>query len=149
MIVIQTHYYVSVIQVEVKAVPTDDMNQSGSKLRKTAVLDAMTFGGHKPPNLEPKYEVTVKDKMFYHAITVQKCYDNYSFEELRFASPPVQRQSENMLVRANSDGTYSANWTPGNIGGYKIHVNIDGCDMTETFKVRGYIYFTCIISSSL
>ncbi len=113
----------------------DDLNQAGSKLRKTAILDAMTFGGQKPPNLDPKYEVTVKDKMFYHAITVQKCYDNYSFEELRYAAPAVQRQSENMLVRANNDGTYSANWTPGNVGSYKIHINIDGCDMAETFKV--------------
>ncbi len=113
------------------------MNQSGSsKLRKaSSAPDAMTYGGHRPPNLEPKYEVTVKDKMFYHAITIQKCYDNYSFEELRFAAPVVQRQSENMLVRANSDGTYSANWTPGNVGGYKIHVTIDGFDMTESFRV--------------
>jgi len=68
----------------------------------------MTFGGHKPPSLvtttsiiffdvtifvraillqETKYEVSVKDKLFYHAITLQKAYDNYSFEELRYASP--------------------------------------------------------------
>lgn len=66
---------------------------------------------------------------------MQKCFNNYSFEELRFASPALQRQSENMLVRANNDGTFSANWTPGNIGGYKIHVTIDGCEMAETFKV--------------
>ena len=128
------------MRVEVKAVPVDDMNatsSSGSKLRKSTLAspDALTFGGHRAPNLEPKYEVTVKDKMFYHAITVQKCFDNYSFEELRFASPALQRQSENMLVRANNDGTFSANWTPGNIGGYKIHVTIDGCEMAETFKV--------------
>ena len=67
--------------------------------------------------------------------SLQKCFNNYSFEELRFASPALQRQSENMLVRANNDGTFSANWTPGNIGGYKIHVTIDGCEMAETFKV--------------
>ena len=46
------------------------------------------------------------EKMFYHAITVSKAYDNYSFEELRWASPKLQRQSENMLVRPNGDGTY-------------------------------------------
>ena len=111
------------------------MNQSGSKLWKVAVPDSLTFGGHSAPNLETKYEPTTKDKMIYHAITVHKSYDNYSFEELRFASPAVQRQAENMLVRANNDGTYSANWTPGNIGGYRIHVTIDGTDMAETFKV--------------
>ena len=113
----------------------DEMNQSGCKLRKATAPDANTFGGHRPPNLEAKYEVTVKEKMFYHAITVQKCYDNYSFEELRFASPALQRQSENMLVRSNNDGTFSANWTPGNIGGYRVHVTVDSCEMTETFRV--------------
>ena len=41
-----------------------------------------------------------------------------------------------MLVRANNDGSYSANWTPGNIGGYKVHVTVDGCEMPETFKVE-------------
>ena len=62
------------------------------------LLDAMTFGGHRPRSLEPKYEVTVKEKMLYHAITVQPAYENYSFEELRYASPALQRQSETMLV---------------------------------------------------
>jgi E3 ubiquitin-protein ligase MYCBP2 len=98
--------------------------------------DAMTFGGHRPPSLEPKYEVTVKDKMLYHAITVQKVYENYSFEELRYASPALQRQSENMLVRPNNDGTYSANWTPGNTGFYQLHIVVDGCDMPEPYKVE-------------
>ena len=70
------------MRVEVKAVPVDELNaaaSSGSKLRKSTLAspDALTFGGHRAPNLEPKYEVTVKDKMFYHAITVQKCFDNY------------------------------------------------------------------------
>eukprot|EP00095_Tigriopus_kingsejongensis_P005847 maker-scaffold697_size109876-snap-gene-0.24 protein:Tk05847 transcript:maker-scaffold697_size109876-snap-gene-0.24-mRNA-1 annotation:"e3 ubiquitin-protein ligase mycbp2 isoform x1" len=124
------------MRVQVKAIPIDDMNQSGSKVRKITAPDATTFGGMRPPNLEHKYEVTVKDKMFYHAITIQKCYDNYSFEELRFASPKLQRQSENMLVRANNNGTYSANWTPGNVGLYRIHVIVDGCEMSEQFKVE-------------
>ena len=118
------------------------MTQHYSKVRKLSAMaapDALTFGGHRAPNLEPKYEATVKDKMVWHAITVQKCFDNYSFEELRFASPALQRQSENMLVRANNDGTFSANWTPGNVGGYKIHVTIDGCEMAETFKVSEYL----------
>ena len=112
------------------------MNPTGSKPRKVTTPDAHTFGGHRPPSLEHKYEVTVKDKMFYHSITVQKCYDNYSFEELRFAAPKQQRKSENMLVRANADGTYAANWTPGNVGVYRIHVVVDGCEMGESFKVR-------------
>lgn len=32
----------------------------------------LTFGGHHPPNLDTPYEISVKDKMFYYAITVMK-----------------------------------------------------------------------------
>lgn len=39
------------------------------------------------------------------------------------------RPSENMLIRANTDGTYSANWTPGAVGLYTIHVTIDGIEI--------------------
>ena len=105
-------------------------------MRKLTQPDSMTFGGHPPPNLDTKYETTVKDKMFYHAITVSKTYDNYSFEELRYASPKVQRQSENMLVRPNGDGTYSANWTPGNVGWYRLSVLLDGCELPAVHKVE-------------
>ena len=59
-------------------------------------------------------------------IMIVQAYENYSFEELRFAAPTVRRPSENMLVRANQDGTYCASWTPGSVGWYNIHVSIDG-----------------------
>ena len=126
------------MKVEVKAIPIDEMNSSSGtvKLNKALQPDSMTFGGHPPPNLDTKYEVTVKEKMFYHAITVSKAYDNYSFEELRWASPKLQRQSENMLVRPNGDGTYSANWTPGNVGWYKLNVSLDGSDLPISQKVE-------------
>jgi E3 ubiquitin-protein ligase MYCBP2 len=59
-----TNVYISCPKVEVKAVPVEEINHSSSsKMRKTLKIDSSTFGGHKPPNLEPKYEVTVKDKM--------------------------------------------------------------------------------------
>lgn len=44
---------------------------------------------------------------------------------------PLHRPSENMLIRANTDGTYSANWTPGAVGLYTIHVTIDGIEIGE------------------
>ena len=109
------------LKVEVKAVPIDSdllMNSSlggsrsgvgpsgckGGPAGRRAEVDGMTFGGQRPPDLEShKYEVTVKDKMFYHAITVQKAFDNYSFEELRYASPALRRPSESMLVRLVMD----------------------------------------------
>ena len=129
------------MKVEVKAVPIDELNSSlgsGSlaRSRKPTQPDSLTFGGHPPPNLDTKYEVTVKDKMFYHAITVSKAYDDYSFEELRYASPKLQRQSENMLVRPNGDGTYSANWTPANVGWYRLLVCLDGCELPTSQRVE-------------
>ena len=130
------------IQVEVKAVPMDCADMMGSQQplggenSVSRGVDRMTFGGHRAPNLEAKYEVTVNDKMFYHAITVQKCYDNYSFEELRFASPALRRPSENMLVRPNKDGSYSATWTPSNTGWYQVHATVDGRDLPSTLRLE-------------
>lgn len=57
---------------------------------------------------------------------VLQAYENYSFEELRYATPSVPRPSENMLVRSADDGTYLANWTPSSIGLYNIFVSVDG-----------------------
>ena len=123
------------MKVEVKAIPIDQelntSSNSGSagsaKMKKMTQPDLMTFGGQPTPNLDTKYEVTLKDMMFYHAI--HNAYHYYSFEELRYASPKLQRQSENMLVRPNGDGTYSASWTPGNVGWYKLCVMMDGCEL--------------------
>ena len=63
-------------------------------------------------------------------------YENYSFEELRYAAPIVRRPSENMLVRANNDGTYSCNWTPCVAAAYSIHVTLDGFQV-RTCRVCG------------
>lgn len=41
----------------------------------------------------------------------------------------MPRPSENMLIRVNNDGTYCANWTPGAVGLYTIHVTIDGIEI--------------------
>lgn len=40
-----------------------------------------------------------------------------------------------MLIRANTDGTYSANWTPGAVGLYTIHVTIDGIEIGNCISV--------------
>jgi len=48
----------------------------------------------------------------------------------------VPRPSENMLVRANNDGTFSANWTPGSVGFYNIHLSIDGFEAGEDMDIK-------------
>jgi len=64
---------------------------------------------------------------------------------LRFTSPAVKRSSENMLVRPNSDGTYSATWTPGSVGWYSVLVTIDGYDMEEVSAICCYFLFRIIV----
>lgn len=73
-----------------------------------------------------------------HFSTNFKEYENYSFEELRYVSPAKKRLIENMLVRTNNDGTYTANWTPGSTGWYLLRVIIDGFEI-------GINYFYFII----
>ena len=91
--------------------------------------DELLFGGHPPPNLDVPYQVTSRDKKDnYHAICMMKAYENYSFEELRYASPTVHHPTETMMVRYNNDGTYSASWTPNSVGWYNIQLSIDGTD---------------------
>ncbi|XP_024084698.1 E3 ubiquitin-protein ligase MYCBP2 isoform X3 [Cimex lectularius] len=132
--------HVPSLKIEVKAVPIDKKELGGSdanrKMRRISQPDELTFGGHALPCLDVPYEVTIKDKMCYAAITIMKAYENYSFEELRYTSPVIKRSSENMLVRPNCDGSYSATWTPASIGWYSILTTIDGYPMHEGYKVE-------------
>ena len=114
----------TVVDVTMDALPT------------TTPASDLTYGGHPSPNLDLSYQVTVKDKMSYTAICIMKHYENYSFEELRFATPPVKRPSEKMLVSGNNDGTFAAGWTPGSVGLYDIHVRIDGYPIGEVHRVQ-------------
>jgi hypothetical protein len=72
-------------------------------------------------------------------------------------SPAVRRSSENMLVRPNSDGTYSATWTPASTGWYSVIVTVDGYALDEVkshsnrkfflVKKKKYIYIYIYITS--
>ncbi|XP_076623337.1 MYC binding protein highwire isoform X2 [Colletes latitarsis] len=128
------------LKVEVKAVPIDkkDLTDSeqGRKIRRVSQPDPMTFGGHPQPSLDVPYEVTINNKTCFHAITIMKAYQNYSFEELRFMSPAIKRSSESMLVRPNGDGSYSATWTPSSVGWYSLMITVDGYNMEDNYKVE-------------
>ncbi|XP_029113894.1 E3 ubiquitin-protein ligase MYCBP2 isoform X4 [Scleropages formosus] len=135
------------MKVEVKAVPVSQKKSlqpenvkklqrfAGSPVSSVPGTD-LTFGGLPAPKLEATYEPMIVKEARYIAITMMKAYENYSFEELRFASPTPKRPSENMLIRANTDGTYSANWTPGAVGLYTIHVTIDGIEIDAGLEVE-------------
>ncbi|KAL7983914.1 hypothetical protein Chor_000790 [Crotalus horridus] len=130
------------MKVEVKAIPVSQKKTSlqqeqakktqrtpGSPAGAAASGPELTFGGLPSPKLEASYEPMIVKEARYISITMMKVYENYSFEELRFASPTPKRPSENMLIRVNNDGTYCANWTPGAVGLYTIHVTIDGIEI--------------------
>ncbi|XP_048349653.1 E3 ubiquitin-protein ligase MYCBP2 isoform X14 [Sphaerodactylus townsendi] len=139
------------MKVEVKAIPvsqkkTSLQQEQAKKLQRTPGSPAgaatapasadMTFGGLPSPKLDASYEPMIVKEARYIAITMMKVYENYSFEELRFASPTPKRPSENMLIRVNNDGTYCANWTPGAVGLYTIHVTIDGIEIDAGLEVK-------------
>ena len=77
------------------------------------------------PCFSVPYSVTVKDKIRYHSISMMPAYENYSHEELRFASTR-RRSAEQMIVRDNRDGTFTASWTPTASGWYQMMAMIDG-----------------------
>ncbi|XP_064883646.1 E3 ubiquitin-protein ligase MYCBP2 isoform X5 [Oncorhynchus nerka] len=136
------------MKVEVKAVPVSQKKSMQQEcMRKLQRLPGsnnpsfsgtpdLTFGGLPMPKLDATYEPMIVKEARYIAITMMKAYENYSFEELRFASPSPKRPSENMLIWANTDGTYSANWTPGAVGLYTIHVTIDSIEIDAGMEVE-------------
>ncbi|XP_051464354.1 E3 ubiquitin-protein ligase MYCBP2 isoform X13 [Apus apus] len=137
------------MKVEVKAIPVSQKKTSlqqeqvkkvqripGSPSTAASPSSDMTFGGLPSPKLDSSYEPMIVKEARYIAITMMKAYENYSFEELRFASPTPKRPSENMLIRVNNDGTYCANWTPGAVGLYTIHVTIDGIEIDAGLEVK-------------
>jgi len=78
-----------------------------------------------------------------------QAYENYSFEELRFASPTLRRPTENMLIRDNDDGTYTASWTPAVSGLYHIQVKLDDFDAGLYVSTLIYLSILFIISRFL
>ncbi|XP_052561746.1 E3 ubiquitin-protein ligase MYCBP2 isoform X15 [Tympanuchus pallidicinctus] len=137
------------MKVEVKAIPVSQKKTSlqqeqvkkvqripGSPAASASPSTDMTFGGLPSPKLDSSYEPMIVKEARYIAITMMKAYENYSFEELRFASPTPKRPSENMLIRVNNDGTYCANWTPGAVGLYTVHVTIDGIEIDAGLEVK-------------
>ncbi|XP_075447064.1 E3 ubiquitin-protein ligase MYCBP2 isoform X9 [Ascaphus truei] len=134
------------MKVEVKAVPVSQKKTSLQQDQVKKLLHIpgspaspgsdLTFGGLPSPKLDASYEPMIVKEARYIAITMMKAYESYSFEELRFASPTPKRPSENMLIRVNNDGTYCANWTPGAVGLYTIHVTIDGIEIDAGLEVK-------------
>jgi hypothetical protein len=64
-------------------------------------------------------------------------------------SPALRRTSENMLVRPNGDGTYSATWTPASTGWYMVLVTIDGYPLEEVLPVLQHAFIAGPISRLL
>lgn len=98
----------------------------------------------EPPNslggvpLPPKvsYEPVIEDKTVLKSITLMKAFQQYSFEELRFASPIQTRTSEILFAQDLGNGSFSATWTPNSVGNYSLKVSIDGICLEEIYRVE-------------
>ncbi|KPJ10308.1 E3 ubiquitin-protein ligase highwire [Papilio machaon] len=77
------------------------------------------------------YQITVRENVSYHAITMMQPYQNYSFEEIRLANgmwwdedmtadgnDEETMMNESMMINAQADGTYLATWVPHEPGDY-------------------------------
>ncbi|XP_028172131.1 E3 ubiquitin-protein ligase highwire-like [Ostrinia furnacalis] len=76
----------------------------------------------------------MRDNMCFHAITMMKAYQSYSFEELRLAdggwgaraeAAAGRVPAERLPVRAAPDGSYHATWTPRAPGTYVFRCTLD------------------------
>ncbi|XP_020804911.1 E3 ubiquitin-protein ligase highwire isoform X2 [Drosophila serrata] len=101
---------------------------------RRASADTWGFGGLGPPP-RLNYEPTSKEKMVFKAITFMKPFTNYSFEELRYASPVQTRITELLNAKDMEDGTFSVQWTPSSVGAYCLAVTIDGIQLEEVYRV--------------
>ncbi|XP_063837952.1 E3 ubiquitin-protein ligase highwire-like [Ostrinia nubilalis] len=93
---------------------------------------APTGGAREPPGVA--YQATMRDNMCFHAITMMKAYQSYSFEELRLAdggwgaraeAAAGRVPAERLPVRAAPDGSYHATWTPRAPGTYVFRCTLD------------------------
>lgn len=117
--------FVPDLKIEIKAVPAGTV----SNARRTFTTSGIPF----PPKIN--YEPVLNEKMCFKAITFMNAYDQYSFEELRFANPVQSRVTETFLAHDLGDGTFGATWTPNAVGSFCITVSIDGIALEEIYRV--------------
>jgi len=110
------------------------MDGFGARLHLADVVNCNKFycnhlSGFSSAEIELTYLDWLKPSPLLQCCDVMlQAYENYSFEELRFASPTLRRPTENMLIRDNDDGSYTASWTPAASGVYHIRVKLDDFD---------------------
>ncbi|KAI5734120.1 hypothetical protein M8J77_002638 [Diaphorina citri] len=136
------------IKVQMKAVPISKKECSADYRRSSnggnGYAEDLTYGGHPSPKLDIPYEGVIQDfiegaqvtKGCFHSINCMKAYENYSYEELRFASQTNKRKSEEIQVKCNSDGMYPASWTPARATWYSIIACIDGYPVPQKHKLE-------------
>ncbi|XP_048488841.1 E3 ubiquitin-protein ligase MYCBP2 [Plutella xylostella] len=92
------------------------------------------------------YQPTARDTMRFHAITMMKAYQGYSFEELRHlsgawgglgpASGAGRVPAERLPVRAHPDGSYAACWTPRAPGMYTLRCTLDELPVSQELTIE-------------
>uniref|UniRef100_A0A8D8RF51 RCR-type E3 ubiquitin transferase n=1 Tax=Cacopsylla melanoneura TaxID=428564 RepID=A0A8D8RF51_9HEMI len=135
------------MKIQMKAVPISKKECSADYRRSSnggSYSEDLTYGGHPSPKFDIPYEGVIQEfvegsqvtKGCFHSINCMKAYENYSCEELRFASQTNKRKSEEIQVKCNSDGVYPATWTPARATCYSILACIDGYPVPQKHKIE-------------
>lgn len=89
--------------------------------------------------LQNPYQLTIKDDIRYHSITMLKCFENYSFEELRLELYQLINKkafNETISVQSFDNGYYLASWIPTNAGCYQVQLLIDGESSSNVYTIN-------------
>ncbi|XP_050560251.1 E3 ubiquitin-protein ligase MYCBP2 isoform X7 [Spodoptera frugiperda] len=133
-------------------------NVSSPALKVEVVVQRLSAGSglasnvdyqrHKIPDVP--YQPTVRENMCFHAITMMKAYQEFSFEELRLASESWSDggavggafvhngriPAERLPVRENPDGSYVATWIPRTAGAYVFRCTLDDLPASQEVTVE-------------
>lgn len=124
--------YVPNIKIQLKV--TLSANFTSEKRFNKMCKDQNAFIPLGKVNYEPV--IKEKEKICIKSITAMKAYSQYSFEELRMYTPPIQNKSSDLMTAKDSgDQSYSVLWTPENSGNYVINIIIDGILVNENYNV--------------
>lgn len=67
---------------------------------------------------------------------IRQVYQQYSFEELRYCSPPQSKNAEMLQAKDLGDLSYGTTWTPNSIGNFCLIVTIDGVTLEDVYRVE-------------
>ncbi|XP_052752649.1 E3 ubiquitin-protein ligase MYCBP2 isoform X3 [Galleria mellonella] len=123
---------------EIVASPALKVEVVVQRMEETNPRHSRSSESHRGSLPDVSYQPTMRDTMCFHAITMMKPFQIYSFEELRYLSgqwggscagaglsSSGRVPTERLPVRSQPDGSYVAVWTPRAPGVYVFRCTLD------------------------